>query len=301
MNWMIANRRNIFYGCLIIWAVGTAYAAGGEISVSSSIDKSEIAYEDEVQLTVELKWEGDITAYRFEIIPLPETEKLQAGGSSTQTSSLVEDSIEYTVRTYKYDFRPILAGTGIIRPITFNYVTWPDSLPGQLTTQEYRILIAEPKLVVTKGGISTAGIIVIIVVIIVIAAAVVFVIIRKKTRFMDASIPPEETFIQDLERIKKDHHADRKLFFGALHKALLNYLGNRFGMETAGKTMSTIKAEVSDLDTAVNHQEKIIQLLEMAESEKFAPRQGEPGDILRLCTELENHFSNINNRNISEA
>jgi hypothetical protein len=301
MDWMSANRRKIFYGCLVIWLAGAAIAVSGEISVSSSIDKTEIAYEDEVQLTVELKWEGDITAYRFEIIPLPETEKLQAGGSSTQTSSLVEDSVEYTIRTYKYNFRPILAGTGIIRPITFNYVTWLDSLPGQLTTQEYRILIAEPKPVVTRGGISTVGIIVIIMVIIVIAAAVIFMILRKKPSLMEASVSPEETFIQDLQRIKKDHHADRKLFFGGLHKALLDYLGNRFGMETAGKTMSTIKEAVSALDIAVNHQEKIIQLLEMAESEKFAPRQGEPGDILRLCTELENHFSNINNRNISEA
>jgi len=58
--------------------------AGENISLSATLDRSDISFEETVELKLEIKWQGDITSYAFELIPLPELENLKVIGTSVQ-------------------------------------------------------------------------------------------------------------------------------------------------------------------------------------------------------------------------
>ena len=51
-------------------------SAGENISLSAGLNKSEIPFEGDVELKLEIKWQGDISSYVFEVLPLPELENL---------------------------------------------------------------------------------------------------------------------------------------------------------------------------------------------------------------------------------
>jgi len=271
-----------------------------EISVSSRISTTELAYEEEVTLIVELKWVGSITSYSFSIMPLPTADNLKVAGSSSTISSAIENGADVTIRKFKYNFIPTLAGKSTIHPVTFDYISWPDSIPGQLSTQEFNLFVAEPIPKVKESGnaiyfylilafLFTAG-----------GGLTVFLLISRSKR-VEKEVPIEESFVEQLGEIKKESHADRKAFFGKLYRLLLWYLESKYLIEVKGKTVQTVINSIEEQEISFDNKERIVEILKQSDLEKFAPSRGEPGDILRLCAELESYFGKINDNNISEA
>ena len=71
------------------------------------------------------------------------------------------------------------------------------------------------------------------------------------------------------------------------------YIQNKFDIKTTGKTAELILSDIDKLEIPADDKEKISAWLSRAEKEKYAPFEGEPGDIIRLITELENFFNKL--------
>lgn len=286
------------YSIVILFLLSVPAGADEEISLSAGLDKSEIPFEGTVVLDVKIKWQGDISRYAFEVLPLPETENLKVLGTSSAISSFEENNREYTSRTFKYTLQPTGSGTGIIKPIALQCISMPDSIPHELTTQQLHVIIAEPLPEPEEGSLFLYFIIPIAI----IAAAVVIVILKKRTKREVIPVrTAEETFLEELADIRRGNQSDRTQFFTRLHKALTEYIETKYNIMTAGRTAPDILAELEKDDISINEKEKISAWLQRAEKEKYAPFGGEPGDLIRLITELENHFAKNDMSDRSEA
>lgn len=285
-----------FGGILFLCLLSPAYSE--EISLSAGLDKTDIAFEDSLSLTVILKWQGDIRKYAFEILPLPKTEKLKVVGTSSAIASGEEDKVEITKRTFRYTLKPTLSGVGVIEPIVLKYISWPDSIPGELTTQQFKVMIADPLPPPKKSEFPMFWLILIIFVIVII---IIFMVIKKRRPQGEPEKTAEKAFRDGLKKIKDGAQSDRKTFFTKLYKLLSVYIEVRYKINTVGKTAVVISEELDKLDIPLRQKEKLIGWMMQAETGKFAPLSGTPGDIIRLITELENFFQEIDVSNKSEA
>jgi hypothetical protein len=278
------------------------FAADHEISLAASINRADIPYEGSVDLTVEIKWIGDISRYSFEILPLPETSNLMVSGTSSSVSSGEENGHEITKRTLTYKLIPTNSGVGIIEPIVLNYVSRPDSIPGALTTQQFKVLIADPIPVKKKDRWSWRWLLwVIIPAIAAAASAIALIFYRRSRRPVESPKSAESIFLENLETIKNEAGGDRRIFFTRLYRSLLEYLEKKHGLSYQSKTADMILSELSAKDMPDNQKEKISGWLQSAQKAKFAPGEGTPGDIIRLTTELEKFFQEIDVSNKLEA
>lgn len=265
-------------------------AMGEAISLSARLDKTEIPFDGTVELSLEIKWQGGIGNYLFELLPLPTTQNLKVLGSATAVSSATESGQEITTRSFRYTLEPTKAGVGVIEPIVLKYVTMPDSIPSQLSSQRFQIMIASP---VAKPVKSNIGKYIWFVIPAVVAIALIlYWVIRRRRNAVPKELPksPEQIALDELTIIRKDLQFDRKAFFTRLYKLIIMYLENRYQLESAGKSAEAIIAELERFDMSVGDKEKITGWLIAADKEKYAPIGGSPGDILRLSTELESFF-----------
>jgi len=271
-------------------------AVGQEISLSTSIDKTEMAFEDSLTLNLLVEWEGDMAGYVFEVFPLPETENLQVLGTSSAVSSRHENNREITSRKFRYTLRPTLAGVGIIRSIVLNYVQLPDSLPGLLTTQEYKVIISEP--VVKPDESRRGGLFVVILIIgsVVIIAIMGLWFVRRRRHDRVPVTTAEEKVLDKLIIIKSESQTDRKQFYIRVYKTLATYIEEKFGLATSGRTSAAIIGALESIEIGLDTRDKLAGWLAQAEKEKYAPSGGEPGDTIRMITELEEYFQRLAKR-----
>ncbi|MEW5923890.1 MAG: BatD family protein [Candidatus Zixiibacteriota bacterium] len=269
----------------------TGSAVASEISLTGSVDKTDIAFEDSVTLTVEIKWLGDITAYNFQVLPLPECENLKVAGTSSSISSRTSEGQGITVRTFTYVLRPTQAGIATIEPVTIDYTSLPDSTTGQLATQQFKVLIAAPVLRGNETNLPWfAKILILLAALVVIGGVILIIIIKKHSAPPEPRITPVQKFLEELGIIKKDFANDRKQFFTRLHKLLVIFLETNYGLSLSGQTTQLILKNMESVEAPAEMKEKIGQWLMHADKEKFAPGAGSPGDVIRLATEIEELF-----------
>lgn len=286
--------------CVIIISLLASPVFGEEISLSSRVDKTDIPFEGSVNLALEVKWQGDITSYSFEIFPLPETENLKVVGTSSAISSGEEDGREITTRTFKYTLEPTEPGIGTIEPIVLRYISWPDSIPGELSTQGFKILIADP-LPPSEESQFHVSVLIVVFAAGLIAAILIVVVRKRRAGTAEPEKSSEKAFLDELEVVKKESHGDRKLFFTQFYKLLSAYLESKYELALGGKTTQVILEELERLEVPIDRREKITGWLALAEKEKFAPGGGTPGDIIRLINEVESFLQKINVGNSPEV
>jgi len=265
-------------------------ASGAEISLTGSVDKTDIAFEDSLTLTVEIKWFGDITSYTFQVLPLPDAENLKVTGTSSSISSKSSEDGDITLRTFKYVLRPTGPGTGTIEPVVLDYVALPDSTAGQLATQRFQISIAPPIPRGTEANLPFFARVLIFIAAIIITVVIIIMIRRKKKVHVEPEKTPEDEFLDGLETARKETQNDRKQFFTRLHKLLIVFLERKYDLELSGKTTQLVVEQLETVDMPVVMKENISNWLTQADREKFAPGAGSPGDVLRLATEIDKTF-----------
>jgi len=262
------------------------------LTLSASIDKTDIPYEGEVTLSVEINWRGTLEDYSFGLMPLPETDKFKVAGTSSSIST-EEDSLgqDITIRQFKYTLKPVEFGIATIYPITLDYTAFPDSIPGQLTTQQFKVNIDRPIPKEEKSQSNTGLYLLIILgaAIVIAVPSVYFIFIRKK-EIPEPELSPEKRFIEDFRDVKKESINDRRQFFARLHKTIVSYFSQKYDINPTGKTAAVIIEELKEREIPETELARPADWLTIAETEKYAPTKGEPGDLLRLAAEIEAHF-----------
>lgn len=267
------------------------FAAG--ISLSQTLSSSEIAFEDSVLFEIELAWDGSQAAYLFPNPLRPIIDRMTVRGFSSSVTSAGRDESEQTIKTYRYVLLPKSSGVGRIAPITISYITWPDSLPGELTTSEMTVTIAEPlppkepsdyTLIGWLGGA------------VLLAAAGLVIVIIRRSRNRKPSEPVRtvvEQFLDELGQLKQAAGADHKRFQTGLHKILAEFFSRQYSLSPEGIAEEELKEQLLAAGLTDQAGSKIATWFAQAARDKYSPVSAGPGETIRLEAEIRQLFEKL--------
>lgn len=276
--------------CCLTAASGMAQ----DISISQMLDRAEMAFEDTARYEITLTWPGPQWAYRFDRPLQPDFDRLKVQRLSSSITSSGSGADETTTKVYQFELVPTLAGQGRIYPVTVEYMRWPDSTSGQLTTEAMAVSIAEPMPVAApeEGGFGWWWLIVVIVVLGGGAGGAI-VFLKRRSVGREPRRTPRDQFLQDLTTLKQESGTDLKKFQTGLYRCLVAYLSDEFHLELSGSSTVQISDRLRDTSMIESHRNQICEWLERAEREKFSPTASAPGETIRLENEVRRFFERL--------
>lgn len=238
--------------CLL---AGSAQAAGS-ISLFQKLDRPQIAFEDSVTLELTLTWAGPQYAYRFDRPLQPTLSKLQIGPFSTAIGSTGSGPDEVTTKTFTYTLIPVGSGAARVEPITIAYVSYPDSIPGELVSEPMTVEVASPKPVEVEDSGIISWVIWGVLLVVVGLTAVLILRMRKSAITGEAMISPVERFMDNLNRLKNESGIDLKKFQTGLYGHLVQYLGDEYSLNLTNKNAAHIGEALRGTAIPDRHREK---------------------------------------------
>ncbi|MEA2031852.1 MAG: hypothetical protein U9N55_09715 [candidate division Zixibacteria bacterium] len=277
---------------LTVFVVLVGSCLAGGISVSQSINKATLPFEDSAVFKVTLQWNGTPSAYRFRQPLDTYFDRLRVSGFISSIASTGSGVDEVTTKTYQYTLVPSSAGLGKIDPITINYVTMPDSAEGELVTEAMTVQIHEPIPVKQKNSNILVWLIIALIAVIVVVIVVVIIIrIRRKSAQPPQKSPIEET-LDKLATLKQEAGSDMKKFQTGLYHLLRDFLSAQYLIDVDGIDDDALSATFEGKHIPSQQSDKLVQLIVEARRDKFRPVTSEPGDTIRLETEVRELLSN---------
>jgi len=270
-----------------------AFADG--LGLSQALDKTETPFEETVEFELTLSWNGPQSAYLFTKPLQPTVDRMKIQKFSSTISSFGAGADEMTTKIYKYTVKPEAAGVGYIQPVTIEYLTWPDSIPGQVVSEPMNVVIFDPVPVVEEKDLPIVTIVIIIVVCMALAAAVVvFLFLKsKKKKDREPVLTPQQKFLEKLAKLKLEVGGDLKRFQTGLYKILIDYLNEAHHLELAGLSSQDIVEKLNAVEMDGSVKGKITGWLMRAEKEKFTPHSPAPGETIRLEAEIRTFFESL--------
>ncbi len=283
--------RLVFGLLFVIVSAGCALADG--IEVSQSLDSSSIAYSDSVRFEIVLRWDGPQTAYFFDKPLNPEFENLKVKRFASSIGSAQVGDKEVTTKKFLYILEPTLAGIGRIEPITLSYLSWPDSLPGQLVTEAMSVNIAPPQNKVTPEKSYRWLWAVIVVGLVIVFAVVVVSVMRRGRREVEVVKTPRQELLEKLAMARSAAGSDLKKFQIEVYKILTGFLRLKYDIDVAGPVGDTLGQSLVQAGLEQAAADKIAGWLLRAEKDKYSPVTAGPGETVRLESELREFFENM--------
>ncbi|MEK7774467.1 MAG: BatD family protein [Candidatus Zixiibacteriota bacterium] len=261
-------------------------AFSNEISVTQSLDKSEVAYDGTAQLQVTLTWKGSQFAYLFDKPLSPVTDRLKIREFSTSLSTTGTGADEVTTKIFRFTLVPTSSGIGKIQPITVSYLKWPDSIPGVLTTEELSLGIGERKSVEKSGSIPTTAIVFSVLGFMAMLAGVFLVMRHRSRQNAIPQISPKEIFLERLSRLKADSGGDFGKFQSGLYHLLGEFVAVRYTVRPEGMSEEDLAGGLNSAGMTYSTAQKIAKWYVAAREDRFRPLQPEPGALVRLETDI---------------
>ncbi len=280
-----------FFSLPLLFMSAPVHAEG--ISISQSLSSSEIPFEDSVLFEIVLSWDGSQAAYLFPHPLNPVIDRMTIRGFSSSVSSTGQGDSEKTTKTYRYTLVPKSSGIGQIAPVTVSYISWPDSLPGEMVTEAMTVRIAEPLPPEEPPDLSViwwvAGIL------IVIGAALALLMIRRsgKRKAAEPVRTLVEQFLDDLSQLKKEAGTDHKRFQTGLHRILADFLSRKYGLNPDNKSKEELKEELATAGLSELAAFSIAGWYTQAARDKFSPVTAGPGETIRLEAEIRQLFEKL--------
>lgn len=281
------SRLVAFFLCCLL---ASSARAAGSISLSQKLDRTEIAFEDSVTLELTLTWSGPQYAYRFDRPLQPQLEKFQIGPFSTAIGSVGSGTDEVTTKTFTYTLIPVGSGSARIDPITIAYVSYPDSIPGELVSEPMTVQIGSPRPVIVEESNVTWWLISGVLVVVAALTAIVILKVRRSPVSGQELVSPAERFMDNLNRLRNEAGADLKKFQTGLYGALAQYLGEQYQLPLTNKNSAQIAEALKGTAMPDSQRERILGWLDRAEREKYSPAAGAPGETIRLASEVQQFF-----------
>ncbi|MFQ6007809.1 MAG: hypothetical protein ACE5K8_02550 [Candidatus Zixiibacteriota bacterium] len=279
---------------LFVCAVLTAQAAQADgISVSQSLDRFSIPFEDSVHFEIVLKWNGPQSAYLFTKPLNPTFDRLKARGVTTSVSSTGSGSDEITTKRFSFTLVPTSSGLGSIDPVIISYITWPDSIPGELVTEAMTVQIAELLPPVEGHGGVSVWVLILVALVVVVSAAFAFVRWKKGRTPKEIEKTPVQQFLEQLTVLKQESESEFKKFQAGLYKLLVEFLTAKYAINPDGAADDEIEKLLEPTDLNEHQKRQISQWLVQARRDKFRPVVAAPGETIRLETEIRRFFEKL--------
>ncbi|MFH1373021.1 MAG: BatD family protein [bacterium] len=288
------NRHRLPIPALVVTAV-MIYLVGGVraegISVSQSLDRSQIPFEDSVHFDLTLQWAGSQTAYLFEGPLSPVLGQLKVQGFTSSISSSGPVGNETTTKRFRYTLVPTSSGQARIESVRIGYVSWPDSIPGELVTEAMTVQVAQP--LPPDREESSAGVWLIITGLAVVTLVVVAIVAVRRRRPKEIIKSPQEQFLESLDELKTDAAGDFRKFQTGLYDSLSVFLTARYDIIVDRLGDDEIIAALDATGLNNGQKQQLGTWLVQARQDKFRPVAGNPADIVRLETEIRGYFENL--------
>ncbi|MDX9858678.1 MAG: hypothetical protein RBT76_12875 [candidate division Zixibacteria bacterium] len=273
--------------------VGSIAIGAGSITLTQSIDRTEAPFEEQAVLEFVLTWSSPQSAYRFERPLQPVLDKLRVGRFATSISSTGSGSEEVTTKRFEFSLIPTESGIGRVEPVTIAFLSWPDSIPGEVVTEPVSITIAAPRppdaqpdrlpvwLLVLAGACVAAG------------GGAVYAYRRRRARAEMPEKTPAERLLERLSTLQKEAGSDLKRFQTGLFSMLVDYLEQQFDLPLAGKTADEVASAIAHTALSDAQRDSIVGWLQRAEREKYQPVNPSPGETVRLANDLRSFFDKM--------
>lgn len=285
---------------LVIIAGLAACSVAQAIELSQSLDKASIAYEEQAVLTITIRWSGNQSAYLFDRPVQPTLDKLRVQKFATSVASQATDMGEVTTKTFTFALAPIGSGTARIEPMTIHYVSWPDSLPGELVTSEMTLTVAPAKPVAKSTGwlgkLPPVAWIAMVIIAVGSLGIGTFLFLKKRKKPVVEVKSHSTVFLEGLTALKTDAGSDLKRFQTGLYKLIVAFVHDQFKIDVSGKSAEKITQAIQAANLPEASKEKLTGWLLRADREKFSPLPPAPGETIRLEAELRQFFESQQSR-----
>jgi hypothetical protein len=275
-------------GMLVFAATSTAFP----ISLSQSIDKTEMAFEDRAVFEITIEWSGQQHAFRFPVPLNPNIDRLKVEKFTSSISSTGQGEYEKTTKKFIYVLAPTSSGQGKVDPITVSYITWPDSVAGELITEQVIINIAEQR-VSSKSSELPLWIPLTGVLLLLGSGAAIMASVSKAKKSKKPTLTPVDEALQVLSALKTETGSDMKRFQTGVYNLLSKFLKSKYNVEIDGLSDEKLEGQLSKSQLSKEDREAVKKWLIQAEKDKFRPMESSPGETVRLETELRRFFEKL--------
>ncbi|MGB2980247.1 MAG: BatD family protein [Candidatus Zixiibacteriota bacterium] len=229
-------------------------SVGAKIELKSSVDRSEVPFNQRAVFTVEASWEGEQDRFSITPISLPECENFEILGSSSVNETKIEGGKTVSLKTFNFTLKPTQTGTGRIGSVRLSYADNVTQDSSTLSTQPISVEITPP---VERRAPAPRTILIFVV-----AAVLIYVIYsaRRRTKRIEIAKEeikkpkmeeesPEDEALKDLEAInRRVQQGDLEAFSSDVYKWLTGYLEAKYQIVTSGKITDDIINSLSNLD-----------------------------------------------------
>lgn len=252
-----------------------------KIELKSSVDRSEVPFNQRAVFTVEASWEGEQDRFSITPVGLPECENFEILGSSSVNETRIEGGKTVSLKTFRFTLKPTQTGTGRIGSVQLSYVDNVTQDSSTLSTQPISVEITPP--VERRERVPRT------ILIFVVAAVLIYVIYsaRRRTKRIEIAKEeikkpkleeesPEDKTLKDLEAINhRVQQGDWEAFSSDVYKLLTGYLEARYQIVTSGKTTDGIIDSLSNLDMPCEKIDLLRRIFSACDLIKYAKEPAE--------------------------
>ena len=283
--------KTVYVLLTLFLCAGGALAEG--ISVSQSRNKASVAFTDSVEFEIVLQWDGPQTDYFFNKPLNPNIEGMKVSRFASSIESSTSAGKEITTKKYLYVLQPIISGVGRIEPVEISFVSWPDSVPGQLFTEAMSFEIAPPQAVELTMPSYTWLYIVLGILLAGTLALVVAAIFKKPRSEVSTTKTPREDFLDSLASTRTAAGSDLKKFQTEVYKILAAFLKRQYNIDAVDLPEDQLVGKLESAGLAHDKSKKICAWLLRAQKDKYSPSGSSPGEAVRLESELREFFEKM--------
>ena len=248
-----------------------------KIELKSSVDRSEVPFNQKVTFIVEASWEGEQD--RFSITPVtpPECENFEILGSSSLNQTKIEEGKTKSLKIFKFTLEPTQSGSGRIGSAQLSYIDNLTQDSSSLSTQPINVQITPP---IEEKGPNYKTILIIVVLLV-----LIYVILsaRRKTKRIEIAKEKEtkgtlseEKSLED-KTLKKLEAISGRIqeeeldgFSSDVYRLITSYLEAKYQIVTSGKTTDDIIRSLSSLNLSSERMSILKKILTTCDLAKFA-------------------------------
>ena len=289
---MVETRRYWLPVFLILFIIigGTALAGDGSIAISQELDRTDMAFDDTATFSIIVSWHGPAYAYRFERPIRLQSDHLKVARFSSTIRTEGAGPDETTTKVFSYRLAPVLSGPATVEAATVDYLSWPDSTAGQLTSDAFIINVADPLPTKPRGGFKLSGGWIALICVALLGAGVGAYAAFKPKPKVEKKKTPRETALEELARARQVAGSDLKSFQTGLYRLLSDYISATYRIAANGRPAAEVVSELERTETDPHVRQSLADWLLRAEREKFTPLASAPGEVMRLESEVRAFF-----------
>ena len=265
------------------------------ISLRTFLDKTGVALNRTVTLTIRLEWFGDLDRYQVYKFDNPILQNLEILSTSSSNRIFSRDGKAVSRQDYEYILKPTSLGMGYVEGMIIKYRDLQADRDYRLMTNRLSVTITDP---VPEPG-SKAWVLYLILGVIA-AAILAFSVVwwqrkRQQKRLQiekeqAEAIPVEQKILDELESIDlNESDPDTGAVLSTISRLLRRYLVQKYGVPGPESTSGEVIAALETAQAEPRVLQHVRDVLTTSDMIRFSGRQADRHEIDRIYTLVE-HF-----------